>query len=246
MNNKNYMNHTTLSRQSLNQHMRQKGIALVSSLLLLLAITLVGVTSLRMNLSSEEMASNSYLRDQALQAAQLGLEYGETYLRAQPIAIANAVFKSGGATDNDFDNNNDGNNCLNGLCIPVNFIAGDNRLGQWVRNASGDVWSTASTHIEVPAAITGTFFPAGEPQPPFPPRFIIEFMGHTQGVEAKEQIASVCDNSPQDGIISLFEGRSGYPFCLTDPRLFRITALGTAGAADNPVEVMLQSTFITP
>lgn len=240
------MTHSTLSCRQLKKQMQQKGIALVSSLLLLLTITLVGVTSLRMNLSSEEMASNAYLRDQALQAAQLGLEYGETYLRAQPIAIANAVFKTGGTTDNDFDNNNDGNNCLNGLCIPVNFIGGDNRLGHWVRGAN-DVWSPGSnTHIEVPAAIMEAFFPAGEPQPPFPPRFIIEFMGHTQGIEGGQQIASICDNLPQDGVISPAEGRSAYPFCLTDPRLFRITALGTAGAVGNPVEIMLQSTFITP
>lgn len=230
----------------LRQQIRQQGIALVSSLLLLLAITLVGVTSLRMNISSEEMASNAYLRDKALQAAQLGLEYGETYLRAQPVLIANAVFRNAGSSDNDFDNDNDGDTCENGFCIPVNFIPGNNGRAHWVRNPGNDVWSNQGSHIEVPAAITSVFFPATEPLPPENPRFIIEFMGHVHGVQNDEKIDSKCDILPQDGIISEAEGRSTYPFCLTDPRLFRITALGTAGADNNPVEVMLQSTFITP
>jgi len=224
--------------------LRQRGIALVSSLLLLLAITLIGVTSLRMNLSSEEMASNSYLRDQALQAAQLGLEFGEAYVRSQPTAIADAVFRSNGATDNDFDNGNDGDDCTNGHCIPSNYIANNTDTGQWVLS-DNDVWDNGD-NIAVPAAITSQFFPTGGSQPPFPPRFIVEFMGHTQGVQGGEQIASKCDTLPQDGIVTEAEGRTTYPFCLTDPRLFRITALGTSGSAANPVEVILQSTLITP
>ena len=228
-------------------HHPQQGIALVSSLLLLLAITLVGVTSLRMNLSSEEMASNSYLRDQALQAAQLGLEYGEIYVRAQPSLIEGAIFRNNGTIDNNLDEANDGDNCNNGLCIPINFIDNppNNRNGQWVRG-NGDVWSNNNNHLEVPEEIVNTFFDSGSgqnPLPPFPPRFIIEFMGHTQGVENGEQIASTCDTS-NDGNIDV--GRTTYPFCLTDPRTFRVTALGTAGSATNPVEIILQSTVITP
>lgn len=224
---------------------QQQGIALVSSLLLLLAITLVGVTSLRMNLSSEEMASNSYLRDKALQAAQLGLEYGEAYVRSQPGVLEGMVFKSAGAVDNDYDNNNDGDICTAGLCIPANFIAA-NPPEHWARNNPANFWNTAGSHIEVPAVIVNAFFPAGEPLPPSPPRFIIEFMGHTQGVQSGEQIPSKCDISPQDGVVTEAEGRVTYPFCLTDPRTFRVTALGTSGAAGNPVEVILQSTIITP
>lgn len=234
------LTHAPVSHQSF----RQRGIALVSALLLLLAITLVGVTSLRMNLSSEEMAGNAYLRDQALQAAQLGLEFGEAYVRAQPDLIANAVFRNNGLTDNDFDSGNDGDTCTDGLCIPSNYISGNTDDAQWVRGA-GDVWSTNRYNV-VPAAVTNAFFPANEPQPPLSPRFIVEFMGHTQGIEDDEQISSKCDTLPQDGVVTEAEGRVTYPFCLKDQRLFRITALGTSGAAGNPVEVLLQSTLITP
>ena len=198
-----------------------------------------------MNISSEEMASNAYLRDQALQAAQLGLEYGELYLRSQPTVIADAVFKDNGTTDNDFDIDNDGVSCRGGLCIPANFIQSTPPIEErWVRDPGSDVWSNSDQHIVVPTAFLTPFFD-GSPPPPLPPRFIIEFMGHTQSVQNGEQIASRCDTLPQDGVISLAEGRSEYPFCLTDPRLFRITALGTAGVANNPVEVMLQSTYIS-
>lgn len=224
----------------------QSGIALVSALLLLLAMTLVGVSSLRMNLSSEEMASNTYLRDQALQAAQLALEFGESYVRAQPTLIADRVFFATGGADNDFDSNNVGDQCTGGLCIPLNYVTSftPSTGGQWVQGGGGnDVWQNASRHIQVPAAISNSF---NLQNAPFQPMFIVEFMGHTQPVQNGEQIASRCDIKPQDGIVTLAEGRVDYPFCLSDPRLFRITARGTSGAAGNPVEVFLQSTLITP
>lgn len=223
----------------------QSGIALVSALLLLLAMTLVGVSSLRMNLNSEEMASNTYLRDQALQAAQLALEYGESYVRAQPTLIADRVFFGTGGADNDFDSNNIGDRCTDGLCIPLNYVSSftPSSGGQWVQGNSNDVWQNGGRHIVIPAGIANSF---NLQNAPFQPMFIIEFMGHTQPVQNGEQIASRCDIKPQDGIVTSAEGRVEYPFCLSDPRLFRITARGTSGAVGNPVEVFLQSTLITP
>lgn len=55
---------------------RQRGAALVVGLLMLLALTLIGVTNMGMNTMELRMASNAQNRAHAFQAAEAGLETG--------------------------------------------------------------------------------------------------------------------------------------------------------------------------
>ena len=61
----------------------QKGAVLVVSLVLLLVMTIVGVTSLRTITLEEKMASNTQNRNMALQAAESALRNAETWLDAR-------------------------------------------------------------------------------------------------------------------------------------------------------------------
>ncbi len=58
---------------------RQSGAALIVSLILLLVMTLLGVSAMQTNVLEEKMAGNFRDRDLAFQAAEAALRDGETY-----------------------------------------------------------------------------------------------------------------------------------------------------------------------
>ncbi len=62
---------------------QQNGVALVVSLILLIVITLLGLSSIRTIVLEEKMASNTYDRSLAFQAAEAGLRAGEAIAEAQ-------------------------------------------------------------------------------------------------------------------------------------------------------------------
>jgi type IV pilus assembly protein PilX len=59
---------------------RQRGAVLFISLMLLLILTLIGVTAARMQTVEERMAQNDHNHQLAVQAAESALRYGETLL----------------------------------------------------------------------------------------------------------------------------------------------------------------------
>lgn len=61
---------------------RQRGAALAVSLMMLLVMTLIGVTAMRLSVMQEKMAGNTRDLDLALQAAEAALRFGETRLEA--------------------------------------------------------------------------------------------------------------------------------------------------------------------
>lgn len=63
-------------------HERQRGAVLLISLLLLLIMTLIGVTAMSTTSLEEKMAGNMRDRNVALQAAEAALEDGESWLAA--------------------------------------------------------------------------------------------------------------------------------------------------------------------
>ena len=65
---------------------RERGAALIISMILLVLITLVGVASLRNVLLEEKMAANYYDRSLAFQSAEAGLRAGEAVAVAQASA----------------------------------------------------------------------------------------------------------------------------------------------------------------
>ena len=65
---------------------RQSGAALITSLLLLLVLTVLGVVMMQTSRMQERMAGNTRDLNLALQGAEAGLRYGEATVAAAPIA----------------------------------------------------------------------------------------------------------------------------------------------------------------
>ena len=109
------MNLSKLSRAS----SRQRGVALVIVMVLLLVISLLGISSMRGTLMEERMSANLYDRSLAFQAAEAALREGELVASGRPDKLAAA------------------SGCNNGLCGPrspadVPYWAGD--AAWWAAN----------------------------------------------------------------------------------------------------------------
>lgn len=115
-----------IARPSLPQRMQslssaQKGIALFISLVLLLVLTIIGVSSVQTTSLEERMARNAHDRVLAFQAAEMALRQAEERLIASPPLIT------------DFTNNG-----TDGLWTAAPF-------GVTPRWQTGGVWSAATT-----------------------------------------------------------------------------------------------------
>jgi len=69
---------------SMPHHSKQTGAVMAISLIILLLLTLIGVTGMRSTLMQERMAGNDRDRNLAFQTAEAGLRDGESYL-ASPV-----------------------------------------------------------------------------------------------------------------------------------------------------------------
>ena len=227
---------------------QQSGIALVTVLLLLLAITLVGITSFRLNMSDEIMARNTYLKAQAELGAQFAIRAAEQQILAlagTDNSIDKQVFFSGGNVDNDLQMNNDGDDCVNGFCTPMrydeNYSATTPDMERWVdKNSTRSlrVWSTPGRYQELDASLTNNLNLTTAPQ------YIIEFLGYIPDVNNQDNLKySFCDEN-RDGTSAgdTFYDWDQWPFCSLDHKMYRITAYAQSGTA----RIMLQSTYLTP
>jgi type IV pilus assembly protein PilX len=95
---------------------RERGVALIVALVLLIVVTLLGVAGLRTVTLEEKMAAATYDRNIAFQAAEAALRIGESIAETQSkLAQPNSGFP----TYTDSDDNCPAtwvNNCNNGLC----------------------------------------------------------------------------------------------------------------------------------
>lgn len=73
------------------QPMKQRGIALITGLVVLLVLTMVGLAGLQASMVEQELASNQHLAVDVFQAAESGLAGGST-----DTALGNALNTSGG------------------------------------------------------------------------------------------------------------------------------------------------------
>ncbi len=98
---------------------QQLGVALVISLILLIVITLLGLSSIRTIVLEEKMASNAYDRSLAFQAAEAGLRAGEAIAEAQSkLGNPNQGFPAYTDADNSCPSapSDAINKCIAGLC----------------------------------------------------------------------------------------------------------------------------------
>ncbi|MFY2765413.1 pilus assembly PilX family protein [Arenimonas sp. MALMAid1274] len=129
---------------------RQKGVALLIVLILLLVMTLLGLASLRGSLMEERMSSSVYDRGIGFQAAEAALR------EAEALVATNPAFPTSG-------------NCVAGLC-PRRTNVADTDQEYWISAASA--WRNATVDVNVDndgagalAAITTT------------PQFLVEPLG---------------------------------------------------------------------
>jgi len=136
---------------------RQRGAVLVVSLLLLLVMTILGLSSVGTVVLEEKMSANSYDRSLAFQAAEAALRVGELRALDQSIA-ANADFNNYGLyTDVDDTCPDTPSPCVSGLCSQPDGDCTE----RWLDSSFGG-W------VSVDAAVSSS---AGTPQ------YFIEFLG---------------------------------------------------------------------
>lgn len=129
----------------------QSGMVLLMALIMLLLVTLLGVTSVRMLTVEERMATNTFDRNLAFQAAETALREGEALADAQSLANpANAGFPAVAMVCNNFNNGA----CVNGLCSrPADAC----NAARW-ENPGFNGWRNATTAVSPLAAGAPQFF----------------------------------------------------------------------------------------
>lgn len=135
----------------------QKGVALFVSLMMLILVTILGVTGVRMVSLEEKMAGNSYDRNLAFQAAEAALREAEKYVednKPMPVYI-----DAGGtcpASPDPIDN------CTNGVCP----VPDKDCVSRWeAASASFTGWEDATASL---GELAGTA-----------PQYFIEYLGST-------------------------------------------------------------------
>lgn len=97
---------------------KEQGVALIVALVLLLVITLLGVSGVQNVALEEKMAAATFDRNLAFQAAEAALRVGEAVAEAQSKTVPpNSGFPSYTDADNTCPTSPSAiNNCVNGLC----------------------------------------------------------------------------------------------------------------------------------
>lgn len=128
---------------------RQAGAALVVALVILLVLTVLGVTAMETSNMEQEMGIQYHDQQLAFQAAEGALVDAQNYIQSQTLT-ANS-FTAG---------------CDNGLCLPANPVSGAYPV--W-SDPTLNVWGTAGLHK------TGSYQASNVSQQP---EYIIEWMGY--------------------------------------------------------------------
>lgn len=135
---------------------KQKGVVLIMAMVILFAMTLIGITSMNTTSLEDRIASNYRDKQVAFQAAEAALRQGEQDTRT----ITNTAFTEA----------NYGTACPNGLCDcrDKNVFC----VTYWIDNVptKTDVaWNISSTHRTYSTALAGVSTKA---------KYIIEFKGY--------------------------------------------------------------------
>lgn len=97
---------------------RERGVALIVSLIILVVVTLIGLSGIQIASQEERMSSNAYDRSLGFQGAEAALRLGEEAAKAQAASIPpNSGFTSNGVyVDSDGTCPSSGSTCSGGLC----------------------------------------------------------------------------------------------------------------------------------
>jgi len=200
------------------QHFQQ-GSVLIISLVLLLLLTMVGVTGMNMTSLEERMSGNYRDHEMAFQAAEAALVDAENFIESTNLTLADFYTNPACTTVNCFKSDCSGgsvNSTSGGLCFTGDFTSSSEPVNSCVLDTSRPWESSArwSNPAQVANAPALTKLSADA-------KYIIEFRCFT-----------VRDDSNASADPSVLAQWS---------LLFRITALAQGGSSDS--RVMLQSTY---
>ncbi|TDX97922.1 pilus assembly PilX family protein [Thiohalophilus thiocyanatoxydans] len=162
---------------------QQHGMVLILALVILMAMTIISVSSMSTSTLEERMAGNLKDREIAFQAAEAALRHGESLVDS---GISTGSFNS---------------ECTNGFCDYDLQEAND--FPVYWKDETLDVWNNSSRHIAFP--VTGSAEDAkiiieymgvqiqdlsGEPQPTDPPIYRVTALGYGQTTDARVMLQS--------------------------------------------------------
>ncbi len=231
----------------------QSGVALPIGLMLLLVVTVIGISSFQTTVMEERMSGNMRKRSVALQVAEAALRAGEREI-VNKNNIHRLVFYNNGTDDNNKIVDNDGDLCgensggiSNGYCTPAKhdelfdatLAPGQSgylyeRWEDISKSGSLDVWNDPDRHITYSENVTGDIAVDA--------KYIIEFVGYIPGGPIDPVLGrpvSACDTD-RDGVPDNPPTAIDWPWCQSDLPMYRISALAET---DDSTRVMLQSTF---
>lgn len=152
----------------------ERGAALIVALILLLVMTMLGLSGIRMVVLEERMTANAYDRSLSFQTAEAGLRAGEAVAQAQADAIPpNADFPGSGVWA-DTGNSCSASPCANGLCAQPDKDC----TARWL-NSSFNGWQN------VPDPDLGPLAPT--------PQYFVEYLGGNFPCNAEDPAAGATD-----------------------------------------------------
>ena len=243
---------------------KQSGIALPLTLILLFAMTLLGIATLRTTTIEENMSANSRLRQVAFNAAETALRDAElSVLSLSNLRRREIFFRSGNTNfvapsplrTSNSESCEGGDN--GGFCIPTQFNSEDNpstsRLERWEDDAL-DVFNPATNRsIEFSDFANSNLDENGVIEAP---RYIVEFLGNFDYKQTnvnptgdptavpdlvRPEFDGVYVGACRDDDNQLIPPNNEWPYCASDPAVYRITVRATAGPIARRANVTIQS-----
>ena len=241
-------------QQILSVSFNQQGIALPLTLILLFAMTLLGIATLRTTTLEENMSANSRLRQIAFNAAESALrnaEYNVLNLRSQE--RRRLFFSNGNQEFNEPSpiRRNNGDTCTNGYCTPLQFTSPVTPTSDYTPGMERwedpilDVFNDESRSIGFTdfdgsnLGLNGVFVQ---------PRYIVELLGNFAYKDSNPNFVTNPFARPKfiGPHISSCVGDAAadldtWPYCSTDAGVYRITVRATAGPEARRATVTIQS-----
>jgi len=257
-----------------NRPFRQQGAALPFTLILLLVMTLIAIATLRTTTLEENMSANSRLRQIAFNAGESALVEAEKVVRSLRGQRRRSLFFGmerdpldqtvvNGADPLDIiapdpSIENKGDTCVDGFCTPAKYTsratASTPPLFERWEDPNLDVWNTAGRHIEYANFANSGLANEGVVTPP---QYIIEFLGNFDSKPLNVNLGSdptarprftgrYFGNCRDTNTNALIPPSNVWPYCASDPAVYRITVRATAGPPARQAVVFMQSTLQVP
>jgi len=240
-------------------YQKNTGLALPVILILLLVMTILGVTSLSNSALQDKMVSSQVLRQTAFNLAETTLREAELHIETllQNVDFRKGILQTQSGTDFYFFGldpetdrgwpaetaDNAGDDCIGGYCTPVEHDSDPLvTIDRWL---DPEVWEDPERHRVVESFTDDMDLKLLDLNTLERPKYIIEFMGQVYTKNQKEAVKfDILDSACADNQEELELKVTEYPYCPRDPYLFRITARVLTGVGQRQSQVMLQSTVV--